>query len=222
MSNVAKVLAKIAADRLGALPPEQPVEAAPAEGVAPELEEIVAQQGPQNAEIPVEPTGEAADPGAGQPGEMVESPVLGMLIGAYCAEVEAAFQYEWARISCLGKARNYLESECDAHRKEEWEHAEWLAERIDTLGGTVPFTLAQIHEQNPTPGDPEQENNRDTAILAQQILDAEQAAVDLYTKIEAATADNDPVTNDLVIKILETEQNHVADFTKILMTIGAE
>ena len=214
------VLRKIAEAR-GYAPDEGTPEAAQ---LMPEgLQEVVDQQGPQNLEAPAEPTGEEALPGAGQPGDQVQgSPVLGMLIAAYCAEVEAAFQYEWARISCLGKARNYLESECDAHRKEEWEHAEMLAERIDTLGGTIPFTLAQIHEQNPTPGDPEQENNRDSAILAQQIRNAEQAAVKLYTKIEAATADTDPVTNDMVISILETEQNHVADFEKILMTIGAE
>lgn len=175
------------------------------------------------AEPPVAPTTEGAAPGAGEVEEQVQQ-VLDWLVAAYNAEVCAAWQYEWARIAALGKARNYLVSECEEHRDEEWEHAQKLAEMIDFLGGTVPFSLSQIEAQNPTPSPQEDPNgNRDTDILAHQLVDAEEQAVQLYSQIVAVTQGSDDpdaaVVNNLAVDILTTEKKHVADMIKVVYAI---
>jgi len=181
-------------------PPEQGMEQVPP-GMA---EQVVPQQ-------------QAAAPA---PEEAPGNPVLDMLIAAYCAEKVSEYQYEVACNAALGAARNYFLSECTEHRAEEHEHADMLAERIDTLQGVIPFTLEDVAAQNPSGSPQPVENNRDTAILTQQIIEAEQAAVELYTQIEQATRDIDPVTNDMIVGILATEQKHVVDMTKIAITIG--
>ena len=189
------------------------------------LEAAIAQQGPQNVEQPVEPTGEVATPGAGEPGDVMDAmsgKILAGLIAAYCSELASAYQYEFARLAALGKARNWFVSECEKHRDEEWGHATLLADRIDVLGGTLPFDLIQVVRQNPATVAQETENNRDTEVLRQQILVAEQEAVEIYTALEEMTRDADPVTNDMIIGILATEQDHVVDMIKIGYTIQAE
>ena len=196
------------------------------EEVPAEVEQIVEQQGPENTPNPAEPTGEMAEPGAGEPGDMVPGklPVLPLLVAAYCAEVDAAWQYEWARISALGSARDYLVSECEEHRDEEWDHATKLAEMIDFFGGTIPFTLSQIEQQNPTPLPAEAPaGQRSTRVLAAQLVDAEEAAVALYSKIIETLKDGGPdaeVVINLVVDILTTEKKHVADMIKVSHAIG--
>ena len=220
-----KALDQIKMRKLAAAP-DVPTLENPGEYMSPEeqtaLQAAIAQQGPQNVEQPAPPTGAEATPGAGEPGDQV-SQVLPMLLAAYNAEVCAAWQYEWARIAALGKARNYLVSECEEHRYEEWEHAQKLAEMIDFLGGTVPFTLTQIEAQNPTPSPQEDPSgNRDTIILAHQLVEAEEQAVQLYSEIIAATQGGDAdaaIVNNLVVDILTTEKKHVADMIKVVYAI---
>ena len=197
-----KILQKTAADE-----PIPPAEAAmPTENM-----EQAAEPMPGNPNAPAEPEVETGDQGA----ELLE-----MLVRAYCAEKVSEYQYEQAISVCLGNARNYFLSECDEHRQEEHDHADMLAERIDVLGGVTPLTLEEVAALNPAGSPQETEDNRNTAVLTQQIIEAEQAAVEIYAQIEQMTRDTDPVTNDMVISILATEQEHVVDMTKVAITIG--
>lgn len=201
-----KIMRKTAAGEEMMPPPEQmPVEA-PTENM-----EAAAQPMPGNPDAPQQPDVETGEEGA----QLVD-----LLIAAYCAEKVSEYQYEQAINAGLGKARNYFLSECTEHREEEHEHADLLANRIDELGGVIPFTLEEVAANNPAGSPQEVENNRDTSVLTEQIIEAEQFAVELYSKIEEMTRDNDPVTNDMIIDILATEQKHVVDMTKVAMTIG--
>ena len=40
------------------------------------------------------------------------------------------------------------------------------------------------------------------------VIEAESGAIDFYNQIIAATAESDPVTNDMVIAILRDEEGH--------------
>lgn len=223
-------LRKMAAAAGAMMPPpdlpvveENPTLENPAEQMTPEemaqLQAAVEASQAQQDAAPVAGEGE----NAAEEAEGADGAVFEMLVAAYKAEVCAAWQYEWARISALGAARNYLVSECEEHRDEEWGHATAIADLLDSLGGTIPFSLIDIVEGNPTPGAPEEANNRDTAILAHQLVEAEQAAVDLYSQIIEATKDGGPaaeMVNNLAVDILTTEQKHVADMIKVSYAIG--
>lgn len=209
----------IAKRAAGAMPdPESTEELPPAEQEA--INQQLAQQEAQNPEVAAEAAGAPGPEGPEVAGAEGEPQIIDMLIAAYCSEKVSEYQYEQAINACLGKARNYFLSEATEHRKEEGDHADMLAARIDELGGVIPFTLEEVAAQNPAGSPQEEENNRDTAILTQQIIEAEQNAVELYSAIEEMTRETDPVTNDMVIGILATEQKHVVDMSKILMTIG--
>ena len=187
-------------DAVNALP-----QGTPAEQAMIEAQQAAQDAAPQEAPVPEEVVG-------------LDGAIFEMLVRAYCAEICAAWQYEWARIAALGKARNYLVSECEEHRDEELEHAESIADLLDSLGGELPFTLSEIEQLNPTPAPPQVADNRDTAILAKQLLEAEQGAIDLYTQIEQATKEGGreaAMVNNLVVDILTTEQKHAADMIKV-------
>lgn len=211
-----KMIAKRAA---GEMPDQVSTEELPPEEQAAMGQEL-AQQEAQNPEVPAEAAGGPGPEGPEVAGAAGEPQIVDMLIAAYCSEKVSEYQYEQAINACLGKARNYFLIEATEHRKEEGDHADMLATRIDELGGVIPFTVEEVAAQNPAGSPQEVENNRDTAILTQQIIEAEQKAVELYSLIEEATRDTDPVTNDMIIDILATEQKHVVDMSKILMTIG--
>jgi ferritin-like protein len=207
-----QALARIRQMRKQAAAPEEAV--APMPQFTPEQQAMIEAQQAQQDAAPIQ--GEGVDTAAEATGE--DGMIFEMLVGAYCAEICAAWQYERARIAALGKARNYLVSECEEHRDEELDHAEKLADLLDSFGGEVPFSLSEIEQLNPTPAPPQTDNNRDTAILAHQLLEAEQGAIDLYTKIEQATRDGGPeatMINNLVVDILTTEQKHAADMIKV-------
>ena len=218
-----RIMHKLAADsNVGAMPQPPPQEAAqhmpPApEELPPEVMQQLAQQGGADVEqLPPEAqeAGDVPAEGAEGPDQLIQA-----LRAAYCAEKVSEYQYENAINVCLGKSRNYFLSECTEHRQEEHDHADLLAERIETLGGTIPFTLEEVAALNPAGSPEEVENNRDTAVLTAQIVEAEQAAVRLYSTIEEMTRDTDPVTNDMIIGILATEQKHVVDMMKVEDTI---
>lgn len=205
-------------------PPDLPIVENSQEEFSPEelaaLEAKMEEAQAQQDAAPIDGEGEnVAAEATGVDGSVVE-----MLIKAYCAEICAAWQYEWARMAALGTARNYLVSECAEHRDEELEHASQIADLLDSLGGVVPFTLSEIEKLNPTPAAPEDpRGNRYTNILASQLVAAEQAAVDLYAKIAEATKEGGreaAMVNNLVVDILTTEQKHVADMIKVSYAIG--
>ena len=186
-----------------------------------EVEEVkVTETTEQPAEEVTETTVETA-PLEEKPAEASQS-IVDALIGAYCAEKVSEYQYEFACNACKGKTLGKFLSECEDHRQDEHDHADKLAERIRTLHGTIPFTLAEIHEKNPTEAIPREGDNRNTAVLTPQIIKAEEAAVALYQKIADMTKDSDTVTNNIVVDILEVEQNHVYDMQLVDETIKAE
>ncbi|NLN59786.1 MAG: ferritin [Deltaproteobacteria bacterium] len=140
--------------------------------------------------------------------------LLEMLNKAYADEWLAYYQY-WvgARVAC-GRMRGIVAEELAEHAAEELEHAEMLAERILTLGGTPLLKPEElIKESNcgyAVPSDP------NTIKLLQQNIEGEQCAIETYKKLLDFVKDKDPITYKLILDILEDEVEHEEDLEAIL------
>ena len=137
-----------------------------------------------------------------------------MLNKALADEWLAYYQY-WvgARIAA-GRMRGLVAEELEEHATEELEHADLLVERISQLGGT-PLTHPSQWLEN-TNCAYEEPTNPSTLELLKQNIRGEQCAISVYQKIYEFVAGKDPITERLVVKILEDEVEHEEDLEAIL------
>jgi bacterioferritin len=140
--------------------------------------------------------------------------LLKLLNKAYADEWLAYYQY-WvgAKVAC-GRMRGIIAEELEEHAEEELEHAEKLAERIITLGGTLLLKPEDwLKESNcgyDEPSDPQ------TITLLKQNIKGEQCAITTYKKILDFVRDKDPITYHIVLEILSDEVEHEEDLESIL------
>ena len=131
--------------------------------------------------------------------------LIEMLKKAYWMEIETVMSYIANSINPDGvRAQEIIES-LQADIQEELGHAQQFAARIKELYGVVPgsedFTAEQSYLQ--PPGD-----QVDIVHVIKGVIEAEQGAIEYYSRIVEETDGIDPVTQDMVIAILRDEQGH--------------
>ncbi len=138
---------------------------------------------------------------------------------AYAEEWLAYYQYFIGAKLAQGILRPSVVEEFEEHAKEEYEHAQMLADRIIELGGTpiINFDdlskIAKCKYEAPI--------KEDTVSLINQNLDAERCAVGRYQGICDMTSGKDYVTFNLARHILKEEIEHeqeMEDFLKDIST----
>lgn len=95
-------------------------------------------------------------------------------------------------------------------------HAQQLAKRIKVLEGRIPGSLDLKFEQASLqpPAD-----TLDVKSVVKGVIAAEEAAITQYQRLIEATADCDPVTNDLCIELKGDEEEHRREFVGFLREI---
>ena len=92
-------------------------------------------------------------------------------------------------------------------------HAQTIARRIKTVGGTVPGTVdcnfPQKSRQPPA-------KNTDVVAVIKGVIEAEDAAVAQYNKLIKLCVGVDYVTQDLCIQALGDEEEHCREFRGFL------
>jgi bacterioferritin len=92
-------------------------------------------------------------------------------------------------------------------------HAQLYGKRIKELYGAVPgsyeFKAEQKYLQPP-------KDSTDVVHVIRGVIEAEQGAIDHYTKIIKTVEGVDYVTQDMVIKILADEESHLREFEGFL------
>jgi bacterioferritin len=97
---------------------------------------------------------------------------------------------------------------------EELSHATLLGQRIKQIGGLVPGSAEvkkRIGGQQQPPAD-----TTDVMAVIEAVIAAEKAACDQYKKIIRATDGEDYVTQDLCIRLLAAEEEHLVLFRGFL------
>ncbi len=135
--------------------------------------------------------------------------LLKQLNKALADEWLAYYQYWVGSKVLVGPMRGAVEAELIEHATDELRHADMLAERIITLGGTPILNPEEWHKMNnceyATPDDPA------VPVILDQNIEAERCAIDVYVKIMKMTEGKDPVTWEMAREIMTDEIEHEED-----------
>lgn len=154
----------------------------------------------------------------------VESPIVRELKSLYCEEVNAFYQYWIVKDFLIGRERPSI-----AKKYEEWamdeltDHGSKLLKRLSELDADMADML-NLYANNekaegkyimPAP-------SFDTLTSIQQNIEAEQAAINHYTRVIQMTEDIDPTTNKMLKEILADEEEHKSELKDFLMDITSQ
>lgn len=139
--------------------------------------------------------------------------VIALLTTAYNMELETVINYLSSSINPDGVRAEEIKKSLGVDITGELTHATQLGQRIKQLGGTVPGSLAlkftQTHLQPTHP-------STDIVSVIKAVIEAEEAAIAHYKKIIKATEGEDYVTQDLCVRLLTDEEEHVVLFRGFL------
>jgi bacterioferritin len=139
--------------------------------------------------------------------------IIQELIKAYAAELETVQNYIAASVNLDGVRSDVIKKSLAADVTVELMHAQQLASRVKTIGGTVPGSLNLVREQSylQPPSD-----TTDVVSVIKGVITAEEAAIAQYKKIIKLAEGEDYPTQDLVIEILADEEEHRREFVGFL------
>jgi bacterioferritin len=139
--------------------------------------------------------------------------IIDMLTVAYWMEIETVMNYISCSVNLDGVRAEEIKKSLAADVQAEIGHAQQFARRIKNLSGVTPgsfdFKPNQASLQPPSA-------TTDVVSVIKGVIDAERGAIEHYTKIIKAVESIDYVTQDMVIRILGDEQDHLREFEGFL------
>ena len=138
-----------------------------------------------------------------------ETEVIEMMTIAYSMELETVLNYLANSINLDGVRAEEIKKSLAADITAEIGHAQQLGHRIKQLGGFVPGSLGVKLGNQAQPS----QNSTDVVAVIKAVIDAEQSACAQYKKIIRATEGEDYVTQDLCVRLLTDEEEHLVLFT---------
>jgi bacterioferritin len=139
--------------------------------------------------------------------------IVSELAVAYGMELETVQNYIANSVHLDGVRSDVIKKALAADVATEVQHAQQLAQRIKTIGGTVPGSLSlkpsQKYLQPP-------KDTTDVVSVIKGVIKAEEAAMAQYQKIIQLCDGRDYVTQDMVIGILGSEEDHRREFIGFL------
>ncbi len=147
-------------------------------------------------------------PSATKQNEIVEA-----LKTAYAMELETVQNYIAASVNLDGVRSDVVKKALAADIAEELTHAQTLANRIKTIGGQVPGSLALERKQKSLQP---LEDSTDIVGVIKGVIDAEEAAIAQYNAIIKLCDGVDYVTQDMAIGLLSGEEDHRREFIGFL------
>ncbi len=138
--------------------------------------------------------------------------IIELLKSAYCMELETVMNYLANSTNLDGVRAEEIKKSLAADIPTEVSHAQQLAQRIKQLGGQVPGSSSvKLGQQRQPTSD-----TTDVTYVIQTVIEAEQAACDQYKKTIRATEGEDYVTQDLCVRLLADEEEHLVLFKGFL------
>lgn len=128
-------------------------------------------------------------------------------------ELVCVLRYKYHATMAVGIASESVKAEFAQHAIEEMQHLEWLAERINQLGGKPnldPQGLLSRSSSEYVEGD--------TLVdMIRENLVAERIAIESYREMIRYFGEKDPTTRILLERILEKEEEHANDMHDLLV-----
>jgi bacterioferritin len=145
--------------------------------------------------------------------------IVDLLKTAYFMELETVMNYVTNSINPDGVRAQEVKESIEEDIQEELGHAQQFAARIKELYGVVPGSMGFKASQNALQPP---EDQVDIVHVIKGVIDAEDGAIQHYTRMVEETEEVDLVTQDMVIAILHDEQGHKRLFEGFLREYEAE
>ena len=139
--------------------------------------------------------------------------IIRELCVAYAMELETVQNYIANSVHLDGVRSDVIKKALAADVTTEVGHAQLLAQRIKTIGGMLPGSLA--NPRNQTYLQPPKDTT-DIVYVIKGVIQAEEGAIAQYNKIIKICDGRDYVTQDMVIEILANEEDHRREFVGFL------
>ena len=136
-----------------------------------------------------------------------------ILQSVLATELVCVLRYTQHAITASGISSDSVKSEFEEHAKDEWGHANEVAERINQLGGTPNFNPEGILMRSAS----QFAAGRNLVDMIRENLIAERIAVDHYRELIRYFGNDDPGTKNMLEGILRKEEEHADDMHDLLI-----
>ncbi len=146
--------------------------------------------------------------------QKITQKIIKELTVAYFMEIETVMNYVANSVQLDGVRAEEIKKSLAADVMAEMGHAQQLADRIKTIGGTIPGSMhfkAQQKSLQPP------QDSTDVVAVIKGVIDAENGACSQYMKIIKLCDGIDYVTQDLCVTLLADEEQHRREFRGFLL-----
>jgi bacterioferritin len=136
-----------------------------------------------------------------------------ILQSVLATEIVCSLRYTQHAIAAHGISSEGVKAEFAEHAKEEWQHVEQVAERINQLGGEPNFNPEGLLTRSAS----QYSQGGNLVELIKENLIAERIAVDHYRELIRYFGNDDPGTRVMIEGILTVEEEHADDMHDLLV-----
>lgn len=138
---------------------------------------------------------------------------IDLLQTALATEIVCVLRYTMHNISAVGIDSESVKEEFAEHARDEYDHMEKIANRINQLGGTPNFDPEGLHSRSAT------EYGKAVKLIdmIKENLVAERIAVEHYRDLIRFFGEKDPTTRVMLEGILAQEEDHANDMHDLLV-----
>jgi bacterioferritin len=136
-----------------------------------------------------------------------------LLQSVLATEIVCVLRYTMHAVAAAGISSEGVKDEFKEHAREEAEHVQMVAERINQLGGTPNFDPSGLASRSAS-----EYGTADNLVeMIQENLVAERIAVDHYRELIRYIGQRDPTTCSMLKRILAVEEEHASDMHDLLV-----
>ena len=136
-----------------------------------------------------------------------------ILQSVLATEIVCVLRYTMHAVAAQGISSEGVKAEFAQHAKEETEHMNQVAERINQLGGKPDFNPSGLVSRSAS----EYGNAGNLIEMIKENLIAERIAVEHYRELIRYFGDRDPSTRHMLERILSVEEEHANDMHDLLV-----
>ena len=137
-----------------------------------------------------------------------------ILQAVLATEIVCVLRYTMHAVAATGISSEGVKAEFAEHAKEEADHVQQVAERINQLGGKPDFNPDGLASRAAS----EYGSADDLVEMIKENLIAERIAVDHYRELVRYFGNDDPGTRTMMEGILTVEEEHANDMHDLLVT----
>lgn len=139
---------------------------------------------------------------------------IALLNHAVATEIVCVLRYKFHAVCATGLASEAVKEEFAQHAKEEGEHLDMLAERINQLGGKPNLNPDGVGHRAAS----EYVEGANLVDMIKEDLIAERIAIETYRDMVRYFGDKDSTTRVLLERILAQEEEHANDMHDLLVS----